>query len=525
MGALQRLNAVVSPARLRTESGSRPGPADAFWYTPEGLLQYGDSVVGPDTALALTHVYSVASIICDDFGTRTCQAFEDMGDDGNRKVEFSDPGIGNLAWKLRWQPNNWQTAKAFWSTMAWQFLFRPAASAEIIYRADAPTIVDQIIPRHPDRVRQEPLTSGRRRYRITEPDGSLRYVNGDEMMYVPNTSIDGLNAVGRMTYGSKALAAGLALQQFTRNFFQKGVTGSLVVNYKGGQMEEEAERDLHASITRYISGAENAGGVLLIPEDITTATLGVDPQKAELLGLKKLSGADACRLFKVPPSKAGIEGTWDETADEKKYINHVQVPLAVEFEQAVKRDMIVAPRFFIKFNMDYLLRAATFDRMKAHEIAIRSRIYRPSTAQRMEDLPVDYALDRLSEMDFRPGTPRNATPQDGSSSDQRSSARAHSIALAAAERVVRRETSAIAAAAKKHGKDDGAFMAWARSFYGAHADFVASVMGMPQDESARYCREQLHRLLGEGLGAVNGWEAEVPEILAALALEGDGEAA
>jgi len=526
MKILSHLSSVSSTARVRAESGSRPGPTDAFWYTPEALLAFGDSVVGSDLALTLSHVYCAVDTISSDFGSAACQTFEDLGNEGRRRVQYGEAGIGVLARKLRWQPNNWQTAKAFWSTLAWQYLLRPAAYAECLYRVDVPTVIDQIIPRHPDRVKQEPLKNGRVRYRLTEPDGSYRWVNQENMLVVRNTSLDGLNAISRMQYGSKSLATGLALQEFTRHFFQKGITGALVATYKGAHMEEEEENALHRSITRFVAGAENAGGLLLIPEDIETKALGVDPEKAQLLGLKNISGRDVARMFKMPPSWLGIEGAQSygsQVQDAQNYVNRGQVPLVIEFEQAAQRDLIVASRFFIKFNLDYLTRTNTKERFESYEIAIRSRVMRPSEARVKEDMSPDPALDKLSEGDNRPGTPKGTAGQGGSVSGP--SARARSIALAAAERVVRRETAAIAAAAKKHASDDSGFAAWARSFYGTHVGFVESVMAMSRTEAADYCAGQSARLATEGLAGVGDWEVLAPAYLADLALCWDGAAA
>jgi HK97 family phage portal protein len=514
--------------------------ATAFSDYPRAFFAGDDLVssalggnVSPELALTLTYVHAAVDTISSDFGTSTCQMFEKVGHDGRRRVEYSDAGIGMLARQLRWQPNNFQTSKAFWSTLAWQYLLRPACYAELLYRPGSTSFLEGIVPRHPDRVQQEVLPRGIR-FKITEPGGGHRYITQDEMFVVRNTSSDGLNALSRTQYGSQALNSALTLQTFTTNYFKKGITASLVASYKGGAMEDEAEIALHKSITRYMSGADNAGGVLLIPDDIDIKALGVDAEKAQLLGLKSYSGRDIARMFKMPPSWLGIEGASAYASyvqDSENYKNRCQLPLCVEFEQAIQRDLIIADRFFVKFNLDYLTRGNLLERMQAYEIGIRSRVLRPSEARVREDMSPDEDLDRLSEGDFRPGTaagqqPKEQKPKNGSAmASLRGMLAVHDNAV----RVLRRERAAVAKLAAKYANDAEGWQAGLKDFYADHAGFVAQTMRVPIETARAYSATHGSQFETQGMSLIDGdaaghWEREEAEDLAALALA-DGQAA
>src|SRR5215475_12739449 len=115
MGFLAKSSTVVSP-RSQFSRGSSYG--DDEWYVPEGWvssLAMAGVGMTPELAMTLSYVYSAVDIKSGDFGTCPCGLFRDLGDDGKQRVRFSDPGIGGLAYRLRWQPNAWQSAKAFWS--------------------------------------------------------------------------------------------------------------------------------------------------------------------------------------------------------------------------------------------------------------------------------------------------------------------------------------------------------------------------------------------------------------------------
>jgi hypothetical protein len=190
--------------------------------------------------------------------------------------------------------------------------------------------------------------------------------------------------------------------------------------------------------------------------------------------------------------------------------------MVVEFQQAIHRDLLIAARFFAKFNMDYLARMDFKARMEGYEIGIRARVLRPSECRVNEDMNPDQELDRLSAADHRPGTPKP------SGAPTAASARARSIALASAERVVRREIAAIVKASEKYARSAAGFTAWARQFYRDHEAFVATAMGgLDPQQVSQYCEGQCRAVEAHGLSATALWEREVPPRLAALALGED----
>lgn len=504
------------------------------WYVPHGwvdsLAQAGIGMT-PELAMRLSYVYSCVDISSGDFGTMPCQTYRETGDGGRERVKFSDPGIGHLAYRLRWQPNRFQSAKAFWSTMIWQYSLRPACYAEIRYRPGSDSIVDELLPRHPDRVEEIVLPSGNLAYILKEPKGGPRTVLAENMFVVRNTSTTGLNAISRIEYGAAALSTGLALQDFTRFYFKKGATPALLATYKGADMSDEEEADLHKSIMRYIGGVENAGGVLLVPEDIAVSNLGVDPKKAELLGLKDLSARDIARLWKMPPYKLAIGGTTtyaSQVQSSQEYVTTHQMPMVREFQDAIYIHLIVGRDFYSKFNTRHLLQADEKTRMEAHEIAIRARVKRPSECRVEEDLPPDEALDRLSELDHRPGG--DIGGRGGSQpAPKEQEARARSISVRQtlamhdnALRVLRRERAAVEKLAKKHATaaEHQQWKDGLKAFYEDHARFVADTMRVPDDIARAYAAQHGSVLEAKGLGVMSEtWEKLEAESLVELALE------
>jgi HK97 family phage portal protein len=501
--------------------------SNRLWYSPEGfVLPDSAYYVTPELALTLSHVYCAVDIISGDFGTMTCQLFRDLGEDGKSKIRSSEAGIGRLAYQLRWAPNNWQTAKAFWSTLIWQYCLRPACYAEIIYRPGSDSLIEQLIPRHPDRVKQERLPSGRVRFRLTEPTGSFRWITQDEMLCVRNTSTDGLNALSRIQYGAKAIATALALQEFTRNYFEHGATAALIATYKGGTMEEQEESRYHARITRFLNGADNAGGIFLTPEDLEVKNLGVEPEKAQLLGLKNVSGRDVARMFKVPANWLAIEGAQSYNSsvqDTLYYSQRCQTPIVVEFEQAIQRDLLVAPDgYFAKFNMDYLMRATLKERMESYEIGIRARVIRPSEARQLEDMNADDELDQLSALDHRAGSQRDGADNKPKEARVPAAASVRSMLFAqdTAVIILQHERERVGNIARKYSTDVDGWKRELKAFYGDHAGVIAKRLRLPIDTARAVAARHGKALEDHGVLVMDEhWERVETEALVTLAMD------
>src|SRR5690348_1855491 len=119
MGFLSQVSTVV-PMRPSMRAATMSDYIQAF-FSGGDISPLGGNVP-PEMALTLAYVCGGVSTISDVFGTVTCQVFEGLGGDGRQRVAYWASGIGALAGKRRWEPNQWQTAKAFWSTLAWQYL-------------------------------------------------------------------------------------------------------------------------------------------------------------------------------------------------------------------------------------------------------------------------------------------------------------------------------------------------------------------------------------------------------------------
>lgn len=537
MGFLSRLSTVAPQRRVRALSGD---PFDDRYYPGSwhSRLSAAGIEVTPDLALTLSAYYCGVTTIGYDLATLPCQVFVHRQDGGKDRIQPKKNAvlnIGDLAYKLRWQPNEVQTASEFFLNMVAQFLLRGVAFAEIV--AGRGGFVQQLLPRHPDRITQERLPSGRVRYKLIEANGQPRYLVQEEMFVVRDLALNGLNSPSRVQYGAQAIGGAVAAEQAAGKFFKSGMTASVVATYTG-DMEDEEEADLHKSITRYAAGVENSFGLLLIPDNVSVKNLAVEPEKAQMMLAREWGAREVARQLRIPGHKLGIAGTQTYASQVQSSIDYVISclrPIAVTFEQAIQRDLILyQDYYFTEFLLEALLRGDPDARASYYERAIRNRWMRPSEVRLRENMNPDPELDELSKGDFRPGASQTPTaPPAGATANKITDIERNekgqmtrliesdlppiaptlksTLALHDnAKRCLRRERAAIEKLAKKHANDPDGWKRGLRSFYSDHANFVAETMRLPPAIAAAYAAQHgtLFAEHGAGLMVGHGMERE-----------------
>jgi HK97 family phage portal protein len=534
MGFLKHLSAYAGPARVR---GLRGDPFDDRYYIPSlwsSTLSAAGVAVTPDLALTLSAMYAGMAMISRDLATLPAQTFKERDDGGKDRVKprygagLDDVGgIGSLAYKLRWQPNTFQTATEFWMGMIAQWLMRGLAYAEIVSGPGG--FLEQLLPRHPDRITPERLANGRIRFKLSGEANGPRYVTQDEMFVVRDLSLDGgLNSLSRVQYGAEAIGSALATQRAAAKFFKSGMTAAVVATYPG-DMEDDEEAALHKSITRYATGVENSFGLMLVPDDVKLSNLSVEPEKAQMMLAQEWGVREVARLLNLPGSKLGIAGSVAYASQVQDALNYVLTclrPIAVTFEQTVKRDLIIQKDLYsMEFLLAALMRGDFESQANYLDKFIRNRTMRPSEARLLLNMNPDPSLDKLSEGDFRPGatTPPSQGQQQALTSRGllKATLAVHDNAI----RVMRRERAAVAKLAKKYASDVEGWRAGLRDFYGEHAGFVAQTMRVPAAVARAYAAGHGSTFETNGAAvllddeAYGGWERFEADELAALALE------
>jgi hypothetical protein len=316
-----------------------------------------------------------------------------------------------------------------------------------------------------------------------------------------------MTTASSVQFGANAIGSALAAERAAARFFRSGMTAAVIATYAGGQKDADEEGDLHAAISRYAAGVENAFGLLLVPDDIKIANLGVEPDKAQMMLAREWGVYEVARELRIHPSKLMVGGTTQAgKAEEQKETEHVSNclrPIAYLFEQAIHSSLIlVKDTYYVEFLLEAKFRGDMKARAEYYGKALEGPWMWPSEIRLKENMNPDEELDRLAKLRYRPGSPKGSpgtTPDEG---DQAGSTEARGGGLSRrgqlravlavhdnAIRCLRRERAAVVKLAKKHAADVEGWKAALRDFYGDHAAYVAERMRLAPVTARAYAAQ------------------------------------
>lgn len=498
-----------------------------------GLAAYGQAVPGfaglpitTESALKLSAAWACVRLISESIATLPLQMFQRQAD-GGRTLATSHP----LYTLLHDAPNSSaMTAMQFRQVLTLHMLLRGNGYAAI--EPGSRGVVDQLWPLHPDQV--QPLRRKDRLldYRIYDPYTTKTAVYAeDEIFHVPGLSTDGQVGLSVLGYARTSLGLALAAEEYASRFFSNDArpVGALK---SAKELSEGAQERLRASWEEiYGHGVANSGKVAVLEEGLDYVQLSFNPEDSQLLQMREFSVADVARWWNVPLHMLQSESkdtSWG-TGIEQLAIGFVVwtlLPWLKRWEQTINRRLILAPQaYYAEHEVAGLLRGDQKTRFEAYGTGRQWGWLSVNDIRRLENMnPIpegDVYLQPSNMVDASDPTPEPvpfAPPISNAAVDDRAASVAL-MARAAAERVLRKESSAIQRLEKRHVADPEGLKRAVDAFYAGHADWTAEVLGIDGVRTQAWCRDRRADVLSLGAAAFDAdAQASALDDLTALAL-------
>ena len=483
-------------------------PADDHWYQPRSTTE---GVTVDDTSvMSLSPFYAGVTAISEDMAKVPFGVYEDLGEKGRRSAR--NHPVHDL---IHTQPNEHQTSLE-WREMVTAFaLLRGKGISEI--RSGPRGAVDQIVPLHPDLIREDTASTGDRRYWYRDPlkGGRERQLLTDDLHILRGRFNRSVVDFARQQVVSDLSMERAALFMFTRGSRHQGVLQHPKL------LSPTARKNLRQALNEYEVGGAKAGRPMLLEEGMTWQSVSLTSKDAEFLATRKFSIQQWARFFRIPASKlqdgtAAADNKMEQVAID--YVTDSLLGWAVRWEQSCNRDLIVANgRYFTKLTLDALMRGDTVSRFQAYALAVQWGWLSRNEVRAKEDMnPIDGLDDILTPLNMGRGSQGSSGPTAISPA---TGGYLRLLAADAADRVIRRESAAIAKLTERTGTDRAAWVAGLDAYYAEHASTVARDLHVPDHVARRYAHEQLARLLTEGPAAMSDWMTDRVPALAAIAIE------
>ncbi len=127
--------------------------------------------------------------------------------------------------------------------------------------------------------------------------------------------------------------------------------------------------------------------------------IGISPEQAQFLETRKFQINEIARIFRVPPHMVGdLEKSSFSNIEQQslEFVKYTLDPWVVRWEQSIMRSLLLPeekPDYFVKFNVEGLLRGDYQSRMNGYAIARQNGWMSANDIRELEN------LDRISTED------------------------------------------------------------------------------------------------------------------------------
>lgn len=322
------------------------------------------SRVNEKTAMQMTAVYSCVRVLAETLASLPIHVYEVT--DNKREKAVKHP----LYKILHDEPNPEMTSFVFRETLMSHLLLWGNAYAQIIRNGRGEVL--GLYPLMPDKMSVDRDDNGRifYEYKSNGSGGSVKLHESD-VLHIPGLGFDGLVGYSPIGMAKNAIGMAIATEEYGAKFFSNGATPSGILEHPGTVKNPDAMRE---SWSKGFSG-NNAHKVAILEEGMKYTPISISPNEAQFLETRKFQINEIARIFRVPPHMVGdLEKSSFSNIEQQslEFVKYTLDPWVTRWEQAIARRLFndkEKDKYYVKFNVDGLLRGDYQSRMNGYAIA------------------------------------------------------------------------------------------------------------------------------------------------------------
>jgi len=299
-----------------------------------------------------------------------------------------------LYFLLHDEPNTEMTSFVFRETLMTHLLLWGNAYSQIIRNGKGEVM--GLYPLMPDRMTVNRDEKGRLYYEYmvssddakTLKDGTVR-LSPYDVLHIPGLGFDGLVGYSPIAMAKNAIGLAIAAEEYGSKFYANGATPSGILEYPGTVKEPDKVRE---SWNAGFGGSSNAHKIAVLEEGMKYTPISISPNEAQFLETRKFQINEIARIFRVPPHMVGdLEKSSFSNIEQQslEFVKYTLEPWLVRWEQAMQRSLIPQDdksKYFIKFNVDGLLRGDYQSRMQGYATARQNGWMSANDIRELENL-------------------------------------------------------------------------------------------------------------------------------------------
>lgn len=343
-----------------------------------------------DNALGVTAVWDAVNFISATIASLPLSVYRKT-DSGREK---GDPALQAI---LHDSPSDGQTSFD-WRKYSMERTLTGGRSISYIERSPSGKIVN-IFPVMPENVTVK--RSGFTKTYVIKSDGKQKTYKESDIIDIPfMLKSDMVTAISPILKCKDAIGLSIAATNYGSKFFQNGGIPPFVMTgkFETGKALQRASDDVQKVIKE--QSRDNKRQVLTLPVGHDIKSIGADPEKSQLVELKRFQIEEIARIYSLPPVflQDLSHGTIGNTEQQDLHlVKHTIRRWVIQIEQELNLKLFGRNNSeqYVEFNLDGLLRGDFATRMSGYATAIQNAIYKPAEVRDMENKPFAENSDTL----------------------------------------------------------------------------------------------------------------------------------
>ena len=346
--------------------------------------------VNERTAMQTTAVYACVRILAEAVASLPLHVYE-YQDDGGKKLVHDYP----LYYLLHDEPNPEMTSFVFRETLMSHLLIWGNAYAQII--RDGAGRVLGLYPLLPDKMEVQRDDKGNIYYvysRNSDENPTFKeYGNiklkAEDVLHIPGLGFDGLIGYSTIAMAKNAVGMTLACEEYGASFFANGANPGGVLEHPGVLKDPSKVRESWNSVYR---GVNNAHKIAVLEEGMKYQQIGIPPEEAQFLETRKFQINEIARLYRIPPHMVGdLDKSSFSNIEQQslEFVKYTLDPWVIRWEQSLQRSLLLPGekgKYFIKLNVDGLLRGDYQSRMNGYAVGRQNGWFSANDIREMENM-------------------------------------------------------------------------------------------------------------------------------------------
>ena len=346
--------------------------------------------VNERSAMQMTAVYSCVRILAEAVAGLPLHLYR-YKEDGGKEKAIDHP----LYLLLHDEPNPEMTSFVFRETLMSHLLIWGNAYAQII--RDGAGRVLGLYPLLPDKMEVQRDDKGNIYYvysRNSDENPAFKeYGNiklkAEDVLHIPGLGFDGLIGYSPIAMAKNAVGMTLACEEYGASFFANGANPGGVLEHPGVLKDPSKVRESWNSVYR---GVNNAHKIAVLEEGMKYQQIGIPPEEAQFLETRKFQINEIARLYRIPPHMVGdLDKSSFSNIEQHslEFVKYTLDPWVIRWEQSLQRSLLLPGekgKYFIKLNVDGLLRGDYQSRMNGYAVGRQNGWFSANDIREMENM-------------------------------------------------------------------------------------------------------------------------------------------